>query len=185
VGRNRAGIAEGARRQEGRHRFIASGKNKLYIGDRQFVVAHTEANADKSRSRKLRILDSGSWTWGLNTSWVEGGIEARARFKLKLSDSDARKTFTPEVIDWLRQHAGQGRGGVPSAMDNAALESDFLEMSREKGKGNLLWYDRDRDNRPTWTALEIACLLRRGYRFAFDQSRSGGQKIQLLPPPTA
>lgn len=156
----------------------ASGKNKLYIGDRQFVEAHTRANPLKTKSRKLRILDSASWTWGLNTSWVEGGIEAKARFRLKLSDSDARKTFPAEVITWFRENAGTSHA-VPSSTENAGLERDFLAMCREKGRGNLLWYDRDGEERPTWTALEIACLIRRGYRFNFPV----GGKIELIPPP--
>lgn len=156
----------------------SSGKNKLYIGDRQYVVAHTTANPDKTKNRKLRILDSASWTWGLNTSWVEGGVEAKARFRLKLNDSDARKTFPAEVITWFRDNAHTSPA-VPSSTDNAALESDFLAMCKEKGRGNLLWYDRDGDERPTWTALEIACLIRRGYRFNFRT----GSKIELIPPP--
>lgn len=160
---------------------IASGKNKLYIGDRQFVVAHTESNEQKTRSRKLRILDSNSWTWGLNTSWVEGGVEAGARFKLKLNDADARKTFPADVVAWFNDNAGR-TDGVPTPNENAALESEFLAMCREKGRGNLLWYDRGDEERPTWTALEIACLIRRGYRFQFGHSKSGSSKIELLPP---
>lgn len=155
----------------------ASGKNKLYIGDRQFVVAHTTANPLKTKSRKLRILDSGSWTWGLNTSWVEGGVEAKARFKLKLNADDARKTFPDEVLDWFRANAG-GTLAVPTGNQNAELESEFLGMCREKGRGNLLWYDRGDEDRPTWTALEIACLIRRGYRFRFAEA-----KIEMIPPP--
>lgn len=159
----------------------SSGKNKLYIGDRQFVVSHTTANPRKTRSRRLRILDSGSWTWGLNTSWVEGGVEARARFKLKLDGSNPRKTFPDDVVSWFKENAIPGQA-VPSPTDNARLESEFLDMCREKGRGNLLWYDKDNEERPTWTALEIACLIRRGYRFQFGQTKGGEGKIELIPP---
>lgn len=160
-----------------------SGKNKLYIGDRQFVVAHTTAKQSKTRSRKLRILDSNSWTWGLNTSWVEGGVEARAQFKLKLDDGNARKTFPEQALDWFRDHASITEG-VPSPTDNAALESEFLTMCRQQGAGSLLWYDRPGEPaRPTWTALEMACLMRRGYRFQFGQSKNQARKVVLMPPP--
>jgi len=69
--------------------------------------------------------------------------------------------------------------------DNPKLDSnDFLSLCSKKGRGSLLWYDRDGSNRPTWTAMEIWCLLRAGYRFEFADRSAGkvGQKLLLIPP---
>ncbi len=65
------------------------------------------------------------------------------------------------------------RGSAPRPDMSA---DDFIELCRTAGKGSLLWYDKDGADRPTWTALEMACLLRAGYRFVF------GPVITLIPP---
>jgi len=143
-----------------------STKNKLYIGSRQFV-SQFASGAQKKR----RILDVPNWSWGLNLSWVEGGITARARFKLKLDERNPYSTIPPGVLQKLRQSPGM-------------QAETFLELCRTEGPGSLLWYDADGENRPTWTALEIASLLRAGYRFGFltRASNPREEKIVLDPP---
>ncbi len=143
-----------------------STKNKLYIGSRQFVSQFASG-----ARKKRRILDVPNWSWGLNLAWVEGGITAKAQFKLKLDDRSPYSTIPAGVLQKLRQSPGM-------------QAETFLELCRSEGSGSLLWYDADGENRPTWTALEIASLLRNGYRFAFlaRASNPREEKIVLVPP---
>jgi hypothetical protein len=144
-----------------------SKKNKLYIGSRQFVSQHA-----RSGLKNKRILDVNVWSWGLNLAWVEGGIQAKAQFKLKLDDSTPYHTIPQPVLEKLEHDPGMH----PDA---------FLKLCREEGAGSLLWYDLGRENRPTWTALEIAALLRSGYRFKFlarkGSKHKGETKIVMEP----
>jgi DNA-directed RNA polymerase subunit RPC12/RpoP len=144
-----------------------TGKNRLYIGSRQYVSGYAKEKA----AREGRILNVSVWSPGLNVAWVEGGVKAKAQFKMKLNPDNQYDTISAEVLDEFRR--------APQ-MDATA----FLELCRKKGKGSLLWYDRDGANRPTWTAMEIWCLLRAGYRFEFAERSAGkvGQKILLIPP---
>ncbi|HEY0155596.1 MAG TPA: hypothetical protein VGB92_26635, partial [Longimicrobium sp.] len=119
-----------------------STKNKLYIGSKEYVSKYAS-----SRAKKLRILDAGNWSWGLNLAWVEGGIDAGAEFKLKLSDTNPYFSIPKVVLQNMEMQPG--------------MQPDtFLELCRKHGKKSLLWYDGEGENRPTWTALEIAALLR-------------------------
>ncbi|WP_425257775.1 hypothetical protein ACPOLB_19925 [Rubrivivax sp. RP6-9] len=144
-----------------------SGKNKLYIGSRQYVSLH----ARKSPKKKFRILDVPNWSPGLNVSWVEGGIRAKAQFKIKLNQGDQYADIPPKVLQLFQDPANY----------NA---DDFFKLCKAQGKGSLLWYDKDGAERPTWTALEIWCLLRAGYTFRFADSKTdgAGRKIVLMPP---
>jgi len=138
-----------------------SGKNKLYIGSRDFVSSYASG-----KRKKPRILDVPNWSWGLNLSWVEGGISARAQFKLKLDDRSPYSTIPAPVLQKLREAPGM-------------QPETFLELCRTRGSGTLLWYDKDGENRPTWTALEIASLLRSGYQFRF-LARSSSPKEEKI-----
>lgn len=154
-----------------------SKKNKLYIGSKQYVSQH----AALKLGREKRILDSNVWTWGLNVAWVEGGINARAHFKIKVTGSDSQNAYAklPDAaIDWLKLHAKNTNRKAPPE----DIQESFLEMCRVEGRGSLLWYDLGGADRPTWTALEICCLLRRGYHFDI-QKKGEKQKLYLLPPP--
>lgn len=143
-----------------------SGKNKLYIGSRQHVSAH----AGSDPKRKARILDVPNWSPGLNVSWIEGGIAAKAQFKIKIDPGNQYHTIPDSVMQKLKD--------VPN-MDPSA----FHKLCKTEGKNSLLWYDKDGKDRPTWTALEIWCLLRAGYRFTFlDRKNGSGKKIVLVPP---
>ncbi len=145
-----------------------SAKNKLYIGNRQYVSRH----GDGSSQKKARLLDVPNWSPGLNVSWVEGGISAKAHFKLKLDSSDPYADIPKEVLDKLK---------LEPDMDADA----FFLLCKAEGKGSLLWYDKDGKDRPTWTSLEMWVLLRAGYRFTFADSKHDGpgRKIVLVPPP--
>jgi len=146
----------------------SSGENKLYIGNRQYVSRH----GDKSMKKKLRILDVPNWSPGLNVSWVEGGISAKARFKLKLNESNAYANIPDDVLQKFKD---------TPRFQNA---DEFLAICRTDGKGSLLWYNKNGENRPSWTALEIWVILRAGYRFTFSDSKhdGAGRKIVLMPP---
>ncbi len=161
--RRDAGVAATAAQNVAR----ASGKNKLYIGNRQFVSQF----ASSTRRKQLRILDVPNWSWGLNLAWVEGGIVAKAQFKLKLDDGSPYSTIPAKVLAKLRLAPGM-------------QAETFLKLCRTEGGGSLLWYNKDGENRPTWTALEIASLLRSGYQFKFlaRASNPREEKIVLTPP---
>ena len=143
-----------------------SGKNKLYIGSRQYVSNHA-----RSGPKKHRILDVPNWSPGLNVSWVEGGIRAKANFKFKLDSNDPRADVRLDVLQKFKDEP------------NLSPE-EFFAICKAEGSGSILWYDRDGAARPTWTALEIWCLLRAGYTFTFGDSRKdgAGRKIVLIPP---
>lgn len=163
-------IGEAADKVQTASRSVAdtSGKNKLYIGNRHFVVDHTQSKPDRERTKKARILDSNSWTWGLNLAWVEGGIEAEAEFKIKTDAGNPWASLPEPVEDEMRW--------------NARMTSDrWLELCEEnKGAGNMLWVTGTGEDRPSWTALEIAACLAKGYRFEFRRRNSGaGEKIVL------
>ncbi len=164
----RQGVRKGAAAAESASVNVqaTSKKNKLYIGNRQFVSNHA-----RSGLKNKRILDVPVWSWGLNLAWVEGGIKAKAQFKLKLDDSSAYHTIPDTVLAKL----------VQTPRMNA---EDFLELCRKEGAGSLLWYNLGGENRPTWTALEIAALLRSGYGFKFlarGAKHRGETKIVLEP----
>lgn len=145
----------------------ATGKNRLYIGSRQYVSAYAKQKA----AREGRILNVSVWSPGLNVAWVEGGVNAKAQFKMKLNPDNKYDTIPAEVLEVFRQ--------------TPKLDADeFLDLCYKKGRGSLLWYDRNGANRPTWTAMEIWCLLRAGYKFQFaDRSANKvGQKLLLIPP---
>lgn len=143
-----------------------SGENKLYIGNRQYVSNHARFG-----KKKARILNVPNWSPGLNVSWVEGGIAAKARFKLKLNQGEQYSNIPNTLLQRFKE--------VPSM-----APADFYRLCRSEGSGSLLWYDRDGAARPTWTALEIWCLLRSGYSFTFADSKKDGpgRKIVLMPP---
>jgi hypothetical protein len=145
-----------------------SGKNKLYIGNRQYVSRH----GDGSLSKKARLLDVPNWSPGLNVAWVEGGISAKAHFKLKLNAGDPYADIPGAVLQKFAEKPDYDA-------------DEFFKLCKADGKGSLLWYDKDGKNRPTWTALEIWVLLRAGYRFTFANSKHDGvgRKIVLVPPP--
>ena len=144
-----------------------SGKNKLYIGSRQYVSSYVSG----AKSKKLRILDVPNWSPGLNVSWVEGGIKAKAHFKIKLDQENEYHSIPEAVLQKFKE-------------DPAMEPDEFYKICKEDGKGSVLWYDKDGRNRPTWTAMEIWCLLRAGYTFTFATSSkdASGQKIVLMPP---
>ena len=144
-----------------------SGKNKLYIGSRQYVSKYAEA----TKAKKKRILDVPNWSPGLNVSWVEGGIAAKAHFKIKINPENQYHTIPDQVMQKFKDSPN---------MD----PSDFLKLCKTEGKDSLLWYNKDGKERPTWTALEIWCLLRAGYTFTFADSAKdvSGKKIVLVPP---
>ena len=146
---------------------VTSGEDKLYIGNRQYVSQH----GSKSEKKKARLLDVPNWSPGLNVAWVEGGVSAKARFKIKLKAGDPYADIPSTVLEKFEANP---------TYDAA----DFFNLCREEGKGSLLWYDKDGKNRPTWTALEIWVLLRGGYRFTFADSKHDGpgRKIVLVPP---
>jgi hypothetical protein len=144
-----------------------TGKNRLYIGSRQYVSAYAKQKA----AREGRILNVSVWSPGLNVAWVEGGVHAKAQFKMKLNPDNQYDTIPAEVLDEFRR--------TPNLDAN-----EFLALCSKKGRGSLLWYDRGGANRPTWTAMEIWCLLRAGYQFQFADRSAGkvGQKLLLIPP---
>jgi hypothetical protein len=72
-----------------------STENKLYIGNRRYVSEH----ASQSKLKKARMLDFANWSPGLNVAWVEGGISAKAHFKIKLNQNDKYADIPAEVLE--------------------------------------------------------------------------------------
>lgn len=145
-----------------------SGKNKLYVGNRRHVLDHTEATKGKEGKKRARILDSTSWSWGLNLAWVQGGVKAEAEFKIKTDAANPWASLPQPVEDEMRWNARMSA-------------ARWLELCQEnKGRGNMLWVTSEDQDRPSWTALEIAACLESGYRFEFrNRDHHPGQKIVL------
>lgn len=120
----------------------------LVLGNRQFVSVLPPA----------KILDAANWSWGLNISWVEGGALGNADFELVLNANNPYHDIPPAVIAILQ--------GKPNLSSEA-----FLELCKTQGSGTLLWFDLGEEDRPTWTALEVATLLRVGYTFVFQSAK--------------
>jgi len=178
LGSNRSALKSGATKvyEDAYKVKSTSKKNKLYIGSRQYVARCVQGSTFK----KKRILDSNVWTWGLNASWVEGGVNAKAKFTMKVNSDNQYECMPGAVMQWLEQKTQK----VLDDESAAALASEFLTQCEQHGKGSLLWYDKGGENRPTWTALEMAILLSRGYRFRFPEgsSRTKPSKLYLIPP---
>jgi hypothetical protein len=133
-----------------------SGKNRLYLGNRQEVAAFAQSEA-----KKKRILDAGVWTWDINFAWLEGGMNAKACFKLK--------SELPDSVKQAIQQASRNRVSTITARQF----KDLCESS-EPAPGKLhsdLWHSGE--NRLTWYALEIYTLLESGYRFRWADKQDG------------
>ena len=72
--------------EEARNVESRSGKNKLYIGNRQFVANYAAAKDDSAAANR-RLLNANNWTWGVNFAWIEGGTVAAARIKIKENEA--------------------------------------------------------------------------------------------------
>ncbi len=143
-----------------------TGKNRLYIGNRQFVATYA-ANDDK---KKKRTLDIGIWSWGLNFAWIEGGIDARVEVKIKLNES-----YPPHPYESMPEAAMYEILAHPT-MSGAA----WMKLC-EKHPGSILWVNYGDENRPSWTALEIKACLDAGYRFvAYEHKNREGQALKLV-----
>ena len=143
-----------------------SKKNKLYIGSQTFVATHVKNDGKK----KLRALKVNDWSWGLNLAWVEGGVASKAEFKLKLSGKGDFDDIPKSILDKFRAQPDMNY-------------QTFLELCKKEGDKTLLWYSKpNEEDRPSWTALEIASLLRRNYRFRFQNRKSNNreEKISLV-----
>ncbi|HEY8940275.1 MAG TPA: hypothetical protein VIM59_08800, partial [Cellvibrio sp.] len=143
-----------------------SGKNKLYIGSQTFVALHAQGNNRK----KLRTLNVNDWSWGLNLAWVEGGVASRAEFKLKLSGRGDYDDIPQRILEKFR-------------MEPDMDYKKFLSLCEKEGENTLLYYSKQgSEDRPSWTAMEIAALLKRGYSFRFTPRKSNNrlEKISLV-----
>jgi hypothetical protein len=136
-----------------------SKKNKLYLGNRQFVTAH----AIKDPLKKKRYLDAGVWSWGVNLGWVEGGIAAKAMFRIKFNPGDNFSGFPAGSLEEIEQNPHMSPG-------------EWLGLCA-KYPNTLLYHGGE--NRPTWFAKEIEAALSAGYHFVSGWSKSGDQKLTL------
>lgn len=150
-----------------------TGKNKIYIGNMDHVRDHAQSKPQKAVARNERRLDSGNWSWGVNLAWVHGGIDAGADFKFKLDD-ESQWASLPEPAR------------IEIEQNPYMTAEEWLDLCRRVSpNGSLLWktgtdeFGRPED-RPTWTALEVATLIENGYHFAIRQRRnSPGEKILM------
>jgi hypothetical protein len=145
-----------------------SGKNKLYLGNKE-EVALFASEGDKAEQRKHRILDAGVWSWDVNFAWLEGGINARACFKLK--------SELPESVKQAIMRNARNRVSQINARDFKEL-CEKSEPATGKTYSDL-WHSGE--NRLTWYALEIVTLLENGYRFRWAD-KTGGIRFYLERP---
>jgi len=137
-----------------------SKKNKLYLGNRQFVTAH----AQKSPMKKKRYLDAGVWSWGVNLGWVEGGIAAKAMFRIKFNPGD--------------EFAGFPDGSLEEIWQNPRMSAGEWMTLCTKYPDSLLY--QGAEQRPTWFAKEVEAALTAGYHFEQGWSKSGADKLTLV-----
>jgi len=142
--------------------LTTSGKNKLYLGNREYVTDHAKGSPKKPEKEE-RYLNAGVWSWGVNLAWIEGGIAAKATFKIKFHASDQFKGF-PD-------------GSLNDISDNPYMSSEEWVALCRKYPGSLLWHSSE--NRPTWFALEVEAALSAGYHFAVRDTKSGDTKLTL------
>jgi hypothetical protein len=144
-----------------------TGKNKLYIGSRQFVALHAESKKNKANAKR-QILNANNWTWGVNFAWIEGGTTAAARIKIKENEKN------PNPFETIPD------GAYDEMLIRPRMSGkDWLALCREY-PNTILWHGGE--NRPTWTALEIEACLNAGYQFAFRDHKHGdeGRVIELV-----
>ncbi|MEM7374122.1 MAG: hypothetical protein AAF587_36350 [Bacteroidota bacterium] len=91
---------------------------------------------------KDKILDTNIWSWGVNQAWIEGGASNEADFELHTPVGDL-------ALGYLAYMNGEDF--------LAAIHPDQFPE-----EANTLWHNRE--DRPTWYALELASLLDMGYR---------------------
>lgn len=143
-----------------------TGKNVLYVGNRQYVASFASGDANK----KKRTLDIGIWSWGLNFAWIEGGIDARVEVKIKLNES-----YPPHPYESMPEDAMYAILARPT-MNGA----QWLELC-EKFPGSILWVKYPNESRPSWTALEIKACLDAGYIFVpYQHKKREGQALKLV-----
>jgi hypothetical protein len=125
-----------------------TGKNRVYIGNRQFVAGYVEGN----KTKKSRTLDLGRWSWGINYAWIEGATVACAEVKIKMSEDDNPFAKIPQ-------------GALLEIEKKPKMSGyEWLKVCK-KYPGTILWYTKDKEDRPSWTALEIKACLDAGYQF--------------------
>jgi hypothetical protein len=122
------------------------GQDELLLGYRAEVAR--EANP------AAKILNTNIWSWGVNQAWIEGGASRKAAFTLDTGIGDT-------ALGYLAYMSGK----------------DFLAAIKPenwpRGEANSLWHNRN--DRPTWYALELSGLLDMGYR-------PNDAGTQLVPP---
>lgn len=123
-----------------------SGQNELLLGYRASVA--------RDENPKEKILDTNIWSWGVNQAWIEGGASNKANFVLDTGIGDTAL-------------------GYLSYMSGAAFLEAIKPENWPQGEANNLWHNRD--DRPTWYALELAGLLDMGYR-------PNAAQTQMEPP---
>ena len=146
-----------------------TGKNKLYIGSRQFVALHADSKStgEKKDIARRRLLNANNWTWGVNFAWIEGGTRAAARIKIKENEAapNAYETIPEAAYEQMLIHPRMSA-------------KDCLELCRQH-PNTILWHGKE--NRPTWTALEIEACLNAGYEFNFrEHKHRAGRVIELV-----
>lgn len=155
--------------EEARQVEAKTGKNKLYIGNRQFVALHADSKkgSQKKANARRRLLNANNWTWGVNFAWIEGGTTAGARIKIKENENN------PNDYESIPE------GAYEAMMINPRMTAkQWLELCREY-PNTMLWHGGE--DRPTWTALEIEACLNAGYQFAFREHRHReGRVIELV-----
>lgn len=156
--------------EEARNIGQTTGKNKLYIGSRQFVALHPDSKKTKAgaEAARRRILNANNWTWGVNFAWIEGGTTAAARIKIKENEENPNdyETIPEGAYEIMLVHPRMSG-------------KDWLALC-QKFPNTILWHGQA--NRPTWTALEIEACLNAGYRFNFrEHKHRDGRVIELVP----
>lgn len=143
-----------------------TGKNKLYIGNRQFVAGYADSK-ENSADAKRRILNANNWTWGVNFAWIEGGTVAAARIKIKENEKN------PNNFECIPE------GAYEEMMIRPRMTGkEWLELC-QKYPNSILWHGAQ--SRPTWTALEIEACLNAGYQFNFrEHKHRAGRVIELV-----
>jgi hypothetical protein len=152
--------------EEARNIERRTGKNKLYIGNRQFVAGYADSK-ENSADANRRILNAANWTWGVNFAWIEGGTVAAARIKIKENEKN------PNDFECIPE------GAYAEMMIRPRMTGkDWLALC-QKYPNSILWHGGQ--SRPTWTALEIEACLNAGYRFDFREHKHRvGRVIELV-----
>ncbi len=137
-----------------------TGKNKIYIGNLDDLSDKINLKSTAKKRKKARAARLNSMSWGfknpINSSFIQGGIEAGADFKIK---HDVKKLFRKPL------QSGEHLLGRIKRLHGPNKPKDEILYNQDKGYFTIF-------------AIEMAQLVDNGYEFVEEPRKSDPSKTK-------